>query len=273
MRDHTHSPMRYRSHAPAGPLAGFVESIWLCSGGPAPTPERVLLTGTIELMIHLQDSRILTEDPAWRYGVVCSGAFSESIIIEPREDVSVLGVHFRPGGAFPFLGLPAGELADQQVDLSELWGSAALELRERLCAAASPEERFATVASQLLAPLQERPRRHPAVTHALRSFAEDETARVADLADGVGLSQRRFIELFTAEVGLTPKRYQRICRFQRARALAHRLPEPDWTEVAFACGYYDQSHLIHDFQAFAGLSPGAYLRQRSEPAPDHAPTP
>src|SRR6266508_347324 len=63
-----------------------------------------------------------------------SGTHSGPFVIDPRELVSVIGVRFRPGGAFPFLGTPASELADAHVDLEALWGTSAIELRERLCA-------------------------------------------------------------------------------------------------------------------------------------------
>ena len=90
--------------------------------------------------------------------------------------------------------------------------------------------------------------------------------KVRDLARRVGLSQRRFIQLFTAEVGLTPKLYCRVRRFQRARELVRTTKEPDWAAVAVACGFFDQSHLIRDFREFTGLSPAAYVHQRTEHA-------
>ena len=112
-----------------------------------------------------------------------------------------------------------------------------------------------------------------AVSMALETF--DRTggaARVHDVSCRLGLSQRRFIQLFAAEVGLTPKLYCRIRRFQRARELVRNVEAPDWTRVAFDCGYFDQSHLIRDFHAFSGLSPESYLRQsREHVLPNHVP--
>jgi transcriptional regulator GlxA family with amidase domain len=77
---------------------------------------------------------------------------------------------------------------------------------------------------------------------------------------------------FAAEVGLTPKRYGRVRRFQRTRELVRKATAPDWAAVALACGYFDPSHMIHDFEEFSGLSPVAYLNQRSEHVlPNHVP--
>jgi AraC-like DNA-binding protein len=98
---------------------------------------------------------------------------------------------------------------------------------------------------------------HPAVTYALDVLARPE-ARVAEIAKCAGLSQRRLIELFTAAVGLTPKRFGRIRRFQRATALA-RKAALDWTRIAHECGYYDQAHLIRDFRELAEVTPSDLL--------------
>ena len=77
-------------------------------------------------------------------------------------------------------------------------------------------------------------------------------ARVRDFAEAVGLSQRRFMEVFTAEDGLTPKLFSRVQRLQQA--LARRTPAPEWAQLASDCGYFDQSHLIRDFVEFSGYS-------------------
>jgi transcriptional regulator GlxA family with amidase domain len=88
----------------------------------------------------------------------------------------------------------------------------------------------------------------------------------------VGLSQRRFKQVFCAEVGVAPKLYGRLRRFRRAREIVRADRAPDWAELAVDCGYFDQSHLIRDFVEFSGLSPTSFLRQRSAHVmPDHVP--
>jgi AraC-like DNA-binding protein len=264
--------MLYRTHRPAPPLAGFIERFWMCSDAPPHDRERILPSGTIELVINLRDDEIRIYDPSHldrckRFsGAVVSGTYSGFFVIDPLQHASILGVHFRPGGASPFLGMPADELADTHVDLETLWGRRlAVELRERLCAAATPAERFSLVEEALLSRLRQPPERHGAVPEALGAFERPgEELRVRDVAGLVGLSQRRFIQFFAAEVGLKPKLYSRVRRFQRARALARHAPAVDWARIAADCGYFDQSHLIRDFLAFSGLSPADYLRRRSE---------
>ena len=173
-----------------------------------------------------------------------------------------MGVHFRPGGAFPFLGLSAYELADTHLDLAMLWGGRAGEIRERLACAPSVRERFQilehALRSRLLAPLEH----HPAVSLALRGFRSNHSrAVVRKLAREAGLSDRRFIDIFRSEVGLNPKLFNRIERFQRVLERVDRLAQPEWDQLALEHGYFDQSHLIRDFVEFSGFSPADYLRR------------
>jgi AraC-like DNA-binding protein len=263
--------MSYRFHRPAPPLDQFVEGFWSCSDVTVHARERILPSGTVELVVNLQDDEIRGYHPSdpgrcrRLSGAVVGGPYGSFVEMAPSSHASVIGVHFRPGGAFPFLGIPAGELADTHVDLDTLWGRTAIELREQLCASATPEQRFARLERALVTRLDGPPQRHPAIPFALDIFRlVHPGVRVRDVAQRVGLSQRRFIQVFTAEVGLTPKLYSRVQRFQRAWASARKAPAPVWARIAAACGYFDQSHLIRDFQAFAGLTPEEYVRRRSE---------
>jgi AraC-like DNA-binding protein len=85
----------------------------------------------------------------------------------------------------------------------------------------------------------------------------------------VGLSRRRFIEVFTEDVGMTPKRYAMVRRFQRALALALHGAAPAWARIAAETGYSDQAHLCRDWAELARLSPRELLALRGVPAKEH----
>jgi AraC-like DNA-binding protein len=263
----------YRTHTPAPPLGDFVERFWFCEGTPPHPREHILPSGTVELVVNLRADEVRIDGPSRQRlsGAAVSGTYSRFFVIDPAPHAAMVGVHFRPGGAAPFLGVTPGDLTDAHTELSDLWGRSAVELRERLCTAATPEERFALLERVLTARLTRAPLRHRAVPAALAAF-ERPGVCVRDVAAHVGLCQRRFIRVFAAEVGLTPKLYSRVRRFQRARAMVRRAAAPDWARVAAECGYFDQAHLIRDFRAFAGLSPTEYLRQQGEAVlPNHVP--
>ncbi len=140
--------MIYHSYAPSPPLAEFVERVWLCLDAPAHRQVRILPSGTSELVINLCEDEVrvydaLQSDGCTRYsGVVVSGAYRGCLMIDPMQHSSIMGVHFKPAGAFPFLGAPADELADMHLDLETLWGTSAAELRERLRAASTVGQQF-----------------------------------------------------------------------------------------------------------------------------------
>src|SRR5262245_41946919 len=262
--------MFLRTYIPGPPLDECIDRFWLCSDTPSHPRERILPSGTVELVINLSDDEIRIYDPSHpdrirrHPGAVVSGPYSNFFLIDPLVHASIIGVHFRPGRAVPVLGVPACELADAHVALESLWGRAAAELRERLCTAATPARRFAVLEEVLLKRLRQSKALHGAIPIALDTLEQADAAmRVRDLARRVGLSQRRFIQIFTADVGLTPKLYGRVRRFQRVRELVRNATEPDWAALAVACGFFDQSHLIHDFQEFSGLCPTDYLCLRN----------
>jgi len=106
------------------------------------------------------------------------------------------------------------------------------------------------------------PRPHSKIQIALDMFGlSGNGASVRSVARELDLSQRQFIQIFNDQVGLTPKLFCRLLRFQNARVLAERLDRCSWAQIASTCGYFDQAHLISDFQEFSGLSPTNYIRQ------------
>jgi transcriptional regulator GlxA family with amidase domain len=173
-----------------------------------------------------------------------------------------MGVGFRPGGAFPFLGLGADDLLDTHASLQDIWGRGALEIRERISAQRTDARRLQILQDALLSRLVRRPERHPAVLSALDYFRRNPSRPiVGNVAREVGLSNRRFIDVFNFQVGVKPKLFLRIQRFQRVLQKVHLLPVVDWGQLALEQGYFDQSHLIRDFVAFSGISPADYLRR------------
>jgi len=255
----------FKLFKPKPPLAKFVDSFWLYEGqDPQHNTERILPTGTLELAINLRQNELRfydagrTENCSRFSGAIVSGAQGRALA--PGQETAIIGVHFKPGGAFPFIGVPAGDLTDTHVNLDTLWGPAAGRLRERLCEAPTAVERFELLHEALLSRICSGVENHYAVSAALQMFVNNHARpTVREAAKYLGLSQRRFIQVFKTEVGVTPKLYSRIQRFQQARALIQRTPLPNWATLALDAGYFDQSHLIREFLEFSGFSPTSYL--------------
>ncbi len=259
-------------YVPRPPLSQFVHLLWLYEGYTQPhAKERVLPTGQMQIVINLlQDkSCVYDRDDTERCqtfsGSLLAGAHSEYLVISTAMQASVVGVSFKPGGAFPFLRMPAGELRNATVSLDTLWGAAAVDLRDRLLEALTREARIAVLEQVLLAELARGFDQHAAVGFALRQFmAEPHVATVAGVTNQIGLSPKRFIQVFRDETGFTPKVFCRIRRFQQALDCMDGRKSVDWAQVALDCGYFDQAHFIHDFRAFSGINPSSYLAHRTE---------
>jgi AraC-like DNA-binding protein len=274
--------MLYIDRIPAPPLNAFIASIWYCESPPRPFAlQRVLPSGAAQLIVNLKEDQTRMYRPergpgamTTCGGTVLSGVSSQYSVIDTAEQECVAGVCFRPGGTVPFFAIPAHELRDAGVSLEFVWGrGGAARLREQLLAAPTPTAKLDTLeramagACKSCAPDQ-------AVAFALGEFARrPEATRIAAVTARIGLSPRRFIERFAAAVGVTPKRYCRILRFQRALQGADLagvdstrvyLRHVDWTRIAMDCGYFDQAHFIHDFRLFAGITPTAYEAARTQ---------
>jgi len=251
---------------------------WSYEGYDQPhSRERVVPTGTMQLIVNLREEelRLYDRQDHRRFqslGVsLISGTHSRFVLIDTASQASTVGVHFKAGGAQPFMGVSAGELRDANVPLDALWGTKATELRDRLLEAQTPEVRFGVLKRALLAQVTRPLTHHPAVAFALREFqGMTRTRTVKEVSKRTGLSQRRLIQLFREEVGLTPKLFCRILRFQEVIRLVGSEKRVEWAEVALRCGYFDQAHFAHDFRAFSGTTPTSYLAHRVE-HPNHVP--
>jgi hypothetical protein len=172
------SAMVYRSYTPGPPLSDFIDYFWLLSDAPPHSRERVLPSGTIELVVNLRDDEFQifhpkTPDRGTRYsGAIVSGTYGGCFVIDTAQHASIMGVHFKPGGAFPFLGPPIRDFTDQHVDLEVLWGRSARRLRERVCRATTPAERFGLIEKALTAHVCRPLEHHNAVATAPRSSSK-----------------------------------------------------------------------------------------------------
>jgi AraC-like DNA-binding protein len=261
----------FLTRPPRAPLDAAISAIWVVESNVLPFRlERVLPTGAAQLIVNLKEDAIRRYEP--RRGMACetsSGAVLAGVqsrfgVIDTAEQEWVAGVSFKPGGMLSFTRVPAAATLDLDVELDEVLPRALVRtLRDQLLDAPDAAGRLDRLEAALLeAWTGAMP--HPAVRFALERFSHHATmTSVAAVTDETGLSPKRLIERFKADVGVTPKRFCRILRFQRAVSVAHTRGTVDWTSVALDCGYYDQSHLIHDFREFSGLTPSEYLSYRT----------
>jgi len=253
-------------HHPAGPLAAYVEKIWYCDGYQvAHRKNLVLPNGRFQLVISLAEGPLRAPGgPAGELGESASsfvlGIRSHFSVIDTATLKSAMGVLFWPAGARAFFDGPADSFYNENVPLDLIWGSMAIELRDHLREASTAAKKFHVLETALLERVNRPLELHASVRYALGRFARVPHIRsVVNVAREAGLSRRRFAQLFREQVGLTPKLYCRLHRFQHVVQQISRGVTVDWADLALAGGYCDQAHLANEFRHFSGMSPTAYL--------------
>jgi AraC-like DNA-binding protein len=253
--------MRYRVRRPCPALAPFVRSFWYFESTLPHARERVLPTGKMQLLINVDEGQLggHGQRPVRMPGAVLVGARSQHDEIGTDAQRAIVGVDFHAGGAYPFFEAPAQETTNSTIELDALWGRDGAVLRERLLEAQRPAAMLRALESVVLARAVRTLRPDPALEFTLREFGKG--AAIGAVTERLGMTPRRFIRSFSDQVGLTPKLFARVGRFQRVLAASRRCAgRPiDWAQIALDCGYSDQAHLIHEFRAFSGMTPTAYM--------------
>ncbi len=263
-----HTPA-YIETPPSQRLEKIVECYWkleFADGANAPT-ESIFPDGCTELIFNLAD-------PFRRFHangeieiqpkILLVGQMKEHAAIQPTGRVRLFGVRFKPGGLFPILQTPISEVTNQIIDSKIILGRFSAELEEQLHACETFNECIRLTESCLLARLRFNSAPDAIIdTLAERIIQTGGRVSIEALTRDIGLSHRQIERSFRKRVGISPKLFARIIRFQTVfNALDHG--SVNWSQIALGCGYYDQAHLIRDFKTFSGASPGAFLTSQVE---------
>jgi AraC-like DNA-binding protein len=259
---------RYWMMAPRPEHAAAVELFWAVEGTQMYSREKILPSGRVDLLINLGR-------PHWRLDPAnplrnreytsawVSGLQESYVVVESPDDPQMMGVRLLPLGAHAFFGVPMHELTDQVFDLEPVLGPGILGLRDRLGETRSVIDRLLVLERFVADGLARGARADAGVAWAAREIDRCHgNVRIEDIRRELGVSRKRLVELFRRQVGLPPKVLARIRRFQ---TVVDAIPRPawvDWSDMALDCGYYDQSHLIRDLRAFAGVTPTEFVAAR-----------
>jgi len=259
---------------PRPPLANLVEMLAYNEGYcPSYAKEVILPDGGIDLIIDLtpRPKNIYDNDRLHAvqtcYDGWISGMRNERITIDSGKNLSprMVVIRFRPGGARPFFKFPMNELANIVVDLEQVWGRPFRDLRDQLGETTSPMEVLEKLERALIDWAGNNLEPHHCMDHAATMIAKmKKPLTMKQLTRHIGYSHKHFIKLFETHIGVSPKRYSRIMRFQAmVRELEMGVP-PSWSQFAQTFGFYDQAHFNNEFRAFAGMTPTRYLQSRGE---------
>jgi AraC-like DNA-binding protein len=258
--------MRYREIRPESPLSQFIECFWTLEGQVATESgaDPILPDGCAEMVLNFSD-RFRRQDEQGRGelqpGRLLVGQITEPMRVAPTARVEVIGVRFHPGGTSPFFQFPIQELTNRYEPLDDVAAGLDRDIETEVAQVYEFEGKLRALGELLKRRVDARRDPDRRVSGAVsRILSRNGLISVDDLARNADLSARQLERVFSREVGIGPKLLCRILRFQqvfRSADFAGR----NWAAVAADCGYYDQSHLIRDFQQFAAATPTALISQ------------
>lgn len=174
-------------------------------------------------------------------------------------------INFHKGKAYPFVQMPLNELTDSVVDGDLVLTNEIMELREMILEAALISEKFKTVENFLFKKFHSKLIINPFIEFAVNKIIKaPNQMSIEQISNKVGYSQKHLIKLFKDNVGITPKGFLKIIRFQKAINEIAVTRKADWAGIALESGYYDQAHFINDFRSFSGFTPKEYLLKQYE---------
>jgi len=258
------APLTYLERIPVVPLSDHIRLLWYTSAKQVSHKrERVLPYGCVQVVINL------ARDYIWEYTdnaerrpiapFLIVGARSTYELVDSADMAEVIGIVFEPGAFSCFARDAVDRFSNLNVPLEDVWGVAARGLRGCLLEAPTPAAKLRCLEDFLHQRFAGRLSRCKVVQFALWRFGQSPlTAAVSEIARETGWSGRHFSQRFREEVGLSPKAWCRLQRFQRAVQQLHAGEHVRWAELALDCGYYDQSHFANEFRAFSGIDATSY---------------
>jgi len=261
--------MPFNFAQPAQVLSPFVKQYWALDNVVPQGQkhiQRIIPTGLIELTIYLGDKPVSSDRASISSETsLLSGQQNTPYDLVVAGTVAVFSITFHPQGAQSFFNIPMDELYDQTISLRSIQKDFVDQVETELFEAPSFAHRveimnrFLWLLLKKNDKLREQPRLQDSLTYVDQSMG---MVDINTLAKKACLSRKQYERIFKTNVGVSPKRFLRIIRLQHVLFKKQINPKTSLTELAYDCGYYDQSHMINDFKLLTGMSPKKYFSGR-----------
>jgi len=261
--------MEYEILKPSSVLEPYIRYYWgLDIEAPiVASPYRVIPQGCIECMFfHKSPYRMMNEHTGAQDTLplaIISGQHNSWFDMQATGHIGIFSVLFKPHAARMFFPLPAKELVNKHISLRDLWGKHEDCIEEKMISANTNIARKTIIEKFLTKKLCDKSQIHfTRLSSSIDYLLTKQTdISVDQLAYRACLSHKQFGRLFSQYVGMNPKQYLRIVRFQYVLNTKQTTPDIPLTTLALQCGYYDQAHFIREFKEMSGLTPRQYFSQ------------
>lgn len=258
--------MLFQEHQPPSYLKPYLRYYWTLELKSLPVPHvsQRILAESFELLFNIAAPiEIISCDGQIKRisATGMTGPMSRPMRMSLTGPVNLFGICFQPGGGYPFFQYPAHELANENIDVDDIWGTKGREVVEQVQNECSTtQSRIEAVSMYLKNRLESNLREDVVVKKAIQILESCKGRITIDqLVCRLGLSRRHLARKFKERIGMSPKQLCRNIRFKFVYKLIETASHHNWADIALACGYYDQSHLINEFKYFTGSSPDAYF--------------
>ncbi|AVI51028.1 hypothetical protein C5O00_07495 [Pukyongia salina] len=264
--------MDFINKIPEKPLDTYIQGIVYYKGyKPEHDKDRFLPDCTTNLIIDFGDEpKFIYDNVTLKEKQQCeiawfSGMHSRYLTISSGFDSEMMVITFKPGFSYPFINQSLHQLNNKVLPATEIFGASVLQLRKELMNINPGDSKIRYASSWLMSILTDVSFSEEIIRHFVSEIqAAPDLVNLNNIAKRSGYSQKQFIHLFKKYVGLTPKQFHKIVRFNEILLAIHSKEEIDWIKIAVGCGYYDQAHFIKDFQEFSGLNPEKYMVDQGE---------
>ncbi len=263
--------MIFETHQLPETLSPYIESVFHFKNFiPDHSIERVVPTGHIFIIFELDgftrntfDNETLKPNATYQNAWI-SGAHKNYISISAHENSEMFVVQFKPYGAHPFFHVSLEKITEQVIHGQELLGNELILLREELLAQTSSADKFKKAEDWLLERFQKDKTPPQALIEFYEELQQAPAANYPLIVENYPNSQKHLIDQFKKYVGLKPKVSQRILRFNEILQKVHKKEMMSWAQIAYQCGYTDQSYFIKEFKQFSGFNPEEFIEQGFE---------
>jgi len=262
--------LRYYTISPSADLANYVRAFWVLEGEGLrehPYIHRTLADGGAELFFHYKgvfDELFQNGNADQSIAAGLSGPSQKFNRYKISEDFGMLGVYLYPFALQKFFNIPASAVSNESPDLVTLLGQEGRDLEDQIMLAIDNTQRIEILSAYFRKKLSRDFATDRGIFSCIHQIIQSRgTMRVQELASSQFLSSRQFERKFKMFSGFSPKLYSRIIRFQSV-INSYKGQYESLTALAYDCGYYDQSHFIHDFKEFSGYNPRHYFDGKNE---------
>ncbi len=253
--------MIFKRIEPVGSLKEFVECIWIIeSTDTTPTVQKIIPDGFAEIIFHFGDRYRIKIGNRWQVQgrSLLAGQIKKYFFLENTGRSGVLGIKCKPAAVTHLFCIEMDLLADKVVPLSSIRSRKLQQLGKNINFS-DHKTMAATTQKYLLEMLAAKDQYEPVIDEAIRLvFSSNGTMSVKDICKSLFITERRLQRLFKKYIGIPPKAWSRIIRFNYLFELIKH-GKTSWPDITYLSGYFDQSHFIRDFKAFTGEEPSNYF--------------